>query len=111
MFMRAFSVILALLVSAASAAAQSYPAPAEGDFVAKDVQFENGESMAAVKLHYRTVGTPRKDPDGVVRNGILILHGTGGTGRGFLTEVYAGRLFGKGQLLDAERYFIILPDN
>ncbi len=47
----------------------------------------------------------------MVRNGVLILHGTGGTGRGFLTDGYAGRLFGKGQLLDAERYFIILPDN
>jgi homoserine O-acetyltransferase len=62
-------------------------------------------------MHYRTVGTPRKDADGVVRNAVLILHGTGGSGRGFLSQGYAGRLFGKGQLLDAGSYFIILPDN
>ena len=67
--------------------------------------------MAEVKIHYRTVGSPRKDADGVVRNGVLILHGTGGTGAGFLGQNYGGRLFGKGQPLDAERYFIILPDN
>ena len=44
-------------------------------------RFESGESLPELKLHYRTIGQPRKDADGVVRNGILILHGTGGTGR------------------------------
>ena len=96
---------------AASCEPQSYPAPVEADFVARNYRFESGETLPEVKMHYRTVGTPRKDADGVVRNGVLILHGTGGNGRGFLTDGYAGRLFGKGQLLDAERYFIILPDN
>jgi homoserine O-acetyltransferase len=67
--------------------------------------------MAEVKIHYRTVGTPRKDADGVVRNGVLILHGTGGSGAGFLGRNYGGLLFGKGQPLDAEKFFIILPDN
>jgi homoserine O-acetyltransferase len=57
-----------------------------------------------------TVGTPRKDSAGVVRNAVLIMHGTGGTGRAFLREQFAGVLFGPGQLLDATRYFIILPD-
>jgi homoserine O-acetyltransferase len=54
---------------------------------------------------------PRKGSDGSVRNGVLILHGTGGTGRQFLSESFSGRLFGKGQLLDANQYLIILPDN
>jgi homoserine O-acetyltransferase len=108
--------ILGLLLTAfvsANAFAQpaAYPAPVDGDFVARDFVFTSGERMAEVKIHYRTVGTPRKDADGVVRNGVLILHGTGGTGRGFLGDGYAGRLFGKGQPLDAEKYFIILPDN
>jgi homoserine O-acetyltransferase/O-succinyltransferase len=106
-FLAAFALLLLL---SAPARAQTYPTPVDGDFVARDVRFESGETMAAATLHYRTIGTPRKDADGVVRNGVLILHGTGGNGRGFLTEGYAGRLFGKGQLLDAERYFIILPD-
>jgi homoserine O-acetyltransferase/O-succinyltransferase len=107
-------VILVLLLAVAGPSgvrAPSYPPPAEIDFVVRDFRFQSGEALPEVRLHYRTVGTPRKDADGVVRNAVLILHGTGGTGRGFLSEGYAGRLFGKGQLLDAERYFIILPDN
>ncbi len=110
---RAFFLACAVgvLCGVRSADAQSYPAPAERDFVARNVTFEGGEALPEVKLHYRTLGTPIKSADGVVRNGVLVLHGTGGSGRGFLTEGYAGRLFGKGQVLDAERYFIILPDN
>jgi homoserine O-acetyltransferase len=104
--------LLFLLVANAPAAAQSaFPAPVDGDFVVRDFAFVSGDRLAEVKLHYRTVGTPRKDVDGVVRNGVLILHGTGGTGRGFLSDSYGGRLFGKGQPLDAEKFFIILPDN
>ncbi|MEY4093209.1 MAG: hypothetical protein RLZZ53_408, partial [Acidobacteriota bacterium] len=111
--MARFLTALFVLSIAVNATAQpaAYPAPVEADFVAKDFAFQNGERMAEVKIHYRTVGTPRKDASGVVRNGVLILHGTGGTGGGFLSNSYAGRLFGKGQPLDAERYFIILPDN
>ncbi len=108
---RCAAVVLLTAVTASGAFAQSFPAAVEGDFVARNYRFESGETLPEVKLHYRTVGTPRKDAGGVVRNGVLILHGTGGSGRGFLTEGYAGRLFGKGQLLDAEKYFIILPDN
>ena len=95
----------------AAAQPATYPAPVEGDFIARDFAFGSGERMPEVKIHYRTVGKPIKDADGVVRNGVLILHGTGGTGGSFIGQNYAGRLFGKGQPLDAEKYFIILPDN
>jgi len=106
------AAFLCLLSLATAASAQpSYPAPVENDFVARDVQFQSGERAPEIRLHYRTIGQPRKDADGVVRNAVLILHGTGGSGRGFVSENYAGRLFGPGQLLDAQRYFIILPDN
>ena len=105
-------VLVLWCASVLVAAAQlAYPAPVEGDFVARDLHFDSGDVAAEVRLHYRTIGHPRKDGDGVVRNAVLILHGTGGSGRGFVSDGYAGRLFGKGQLLDAERYFIILPDN
>jgi homoserine O-acetyltransferase len=106
-------VLLTGLVAlpAAAVAQPRYPAPVEADFVVKGFTFASGDSMPEVRLHYRTVGQPRKDADGVVRNGVLILHGTGGTGRGFLGEGYGGRLFGPGQILDAQKYFIILPDN
>jgi homoserine O-acetyltransferase len=63
-----------------------YPAPVDGTFLARDVRFDSGEAAAEIRLHYRTVGRPRPDADGVVRNGVLILHGTGGSGRGFLSD-------------------------
>src|SRR5438034_7045006 len=91
--------------------AADYPAPKEGDFVVKNFQFKSGERMAELKLHYYTLGTPQKDAKGMVRNAVLILHGTGGSGRQFLTPAFGGVLFGAGQLLDAKQYFIILPDN
>jgi homoserine O-acetyltransferase len=106
-----FACCLLTLPGIREASGQSYPVPSERDFVVRNFTFESGETLPEVKLHYRTVGTPIKGADGVVRNGVLILHGTGGSGRGFLTDGYAGRLFGRGQVLDAERYFIILPDN
>src|SRR5437868_6367786 len=95
---------------AAQAARPSYPTPAQGDFVIRDFRFRGGEVLPELKLHYTTVGTPVKDKAGVVRNAVLIMHGTGGTGRAFLREQFAGVLFGPGQLLDATKYFIILPD-
>ena len=110
--MRPFLIACIVVAATATRAqAQPYPAPVDGDFVAKSFRFESGDTLADVKLHYRTIGTPRKDASGAVANAVLVLHGTGGTGRGFVTGGYAGRLFGKGQLLDADRYFIVLPDN
>ena len=46
-----------------------------------------------------------------VTNAVLIMHGTGGSGRSFLSATFGGQLFGAGQLLDATKYFIILPDD
>jgi homoserine O-acetyltransferase len=86
------------------------PTPTEGDFVVRNFRFGTGETLPSLTLHYRTIGTPRRDASGVVRNAVLILHGTGGTGAGFLSRTYGGELFGPGQILDAARYFIILPD-
>jgi len=105
-------MLAVIVVLARSAAAQTpFPTPVERDFVARDVRFESGEMAPEVRLHYRTVGQPRRDADGVVRNAVLILHGTGGSGAGFAGPGYGGLLFGPGQLLDAGRYFLILPDN
>jgi homoserine O-acetyltransferase/O-succinyltransferase len=86
------------------------PQAVEGDYVIRGFRFASGETLPELKLHYRTLGEPRRGADGHVRNAVLILHGTGGSGRGFLSETFGGRLFGPGQLLDAARYFIVLPD-
>jgi homoserine O-acetyltransferase len=98
---------LALAVPAIAADA---PTPFEGDFVLRDFRFATGEALPELRLHYRTFGTPRKDAKGVVRNAVLIGHGTGGSGAQFLRPEFAGELFGAGQLLDASRYFIVLAD-
>jgi len=87
------------------------PAPAEGDFAVKDFRFGSGEVLPQMNLHYATLGSPQRDAAGRVNNAVLILHGTGGSGRQFLQPQFAGELFGPGQLLDATRYFIILPDS
>jgi homoserine O-acetyltransferase len=87
------------------------PAPKDGDFAVKDFRFGSGEVLPKMNLHYATLGTPQRDAAGRVNNAVLILHGTGGSGRQFLQPQFAGELFGPGQLLDATRYFIILPDN
>jgi homoserine O-acetyltransferase len=101
--------VAALLLSFHATAAE-YPAPVEGDFVARDFRFASGESLPELRIHYRTVGTPKKDRAGTVRNAVLIGHGTGGSGAQFIRDEFAGELFGAGQLLDATKYFIVLPD-
>ena len=74
------AALLALLPATAALAA-SYPAPLEADFVIRDFHFASGESLPQLRIHYRTLGQPRTDAHGVVRNAVLILHGTGGERR------------------------------
>lgn len=81
----------------------------EGDFLMRNVTLQGG-TLDTLRLHYTTLGTPRRDAQGVVRNAVLILHGTTGNGRGFLSRAFAGELFGPGQLLDTATHFVILPD-
>lgn len=87
------------------------PPATPGDFILKDFRFASGESLAEVRIHYRTFGTPERDAAGVVRNAVLILHGTGGDGTSLINADFSGELFGPGQPLDAGRYFLIIPDN
>ncbi|WP_202843942.1 alpha/beta fold hydrolase [Luteimonas saliphila] len=85
--------------------------PRAADAVLHDVDFASGEHLPQVRIHYRTLGEPRRDRDGRIDNAVMILHGTGGSGAQFLQPRFADELFGPGQPLDASRYFIILPDN
>ncbi|HKC59109.1 MAG TPA: alpha/beta fold hydrolase [Myxococcales bacterium] len=94
-------MLLAALVLLAAAPA---PAVTEGDYVLKDFKFASGETLPDLRIHYRTLGKY----DG--RNAVLVLHGTGGSGAQFLTDGFAGVLFGPGQLLGADKYFLVLPD-
>ncbi|MEP7271006.1 MAG: alpha/beta fold hydrolase [Acidobacteriota bacterium] len=104
-----FVLGLLLFLAESSVLAQP-PAPESGDFIIEDFRFESGETLRQLKLHYRTLGKPDRDSSGRVLNAVLIMHGTGGTGAQFLSNQFAGTLFGKGQILDIDRFFVILPD-
>jgi homoserine O-acetyltransferase len=105
----------ALALAAVSACAPSKPAPLpqgrSGDFVIHDFRFRSGETLAELRLHYTTFGAPRRDAAGHVTNAVLILHATGGSGENLIRPEFSGQLFGPGQLLDARRYYLILPDD
>ncbi|MGA2421734.1 MAG: alpha/beta fold hydrolase [Candidatus Acidiferrum sp.] len=102
-------IFFALNASAQTAIPSQYPVT-ESDYIAHDFKFRSGEQLPSLKLHYRTLGKPERDAKGQVTNAVLILHGTGGSGQSFLGPQFAGELFGPGQLLDINRYYIVLPD-
>jgi homoserine O-acetyltransferase/O-succinyltransferase len=106
--MRTF--VFFFLVAAGALHAAGYPAPTEGDYTIRDFKFTSGETLPELRLHYRTLGKPEKDGQGVMRNAVLIMHGTTGSGAQFIRPEFAGELFGKDQPLDASKFFIVLPD-
>ena len=107
---RLFLVALLVLAGESMASAQ-YPTPEQGTFILKDFKFRSGSTLPELRMHYRTLGKPERDAAGVVRNAVLIMHGTGGSGAQFIRSEFAGVLFGPGALLDVTRFFIILPDD
>jgi homoserine O-acetyltransferase/O-succinyltransferase len=105
------SFSLAPLLALAQAPAGNGPRAIDGEYVIPDFHFASGEALPELRIHFATLGKPHRDERGRVTNAVLILHGTGGSGHSFLVDRFAGVLFGKGQPLDATRYFIILPDD
>src|SRR5262249_9473562 len=101
---------LVLLLAGSSSRAATIPEPVSGDYVIRGFRFASGETLPELKIHYRTLGSPRRDSKGIVRNAVLILHGTTGSGKGFFSENFAGVLFGPGQLLDSSKYYLVFPD-
>jgi homoserine O-acetyltransferase/O-succinyltransferase len=105
--------LAALAITLATAGrAQDKPkyAAEEGDYVAKDFRFRSSETLPELKLHYRTLGKPVRDRKGHITNAVLVLHGTGGSSQQFLSPQFAEELYGPGQPLDINKYFVILPD-
>src|SRR5450631_4201292 len=95
---------LTLVLLSITAAAADYPAPKQGEWIARDFKFHTGEVMSELKFHYTTIGDPAGIP-------VVVLHGTGGSATSMLTPAFAGELFGPGQPLDAAKYYIIIPDS
>jgi homoserine O-acetyltransferase len=83
----------------------------EGDVVLKDFRFRDGETLPELRIHYTTLGSPHRNSSGAIDNAVMVLHGTGGTGKQFLRPQFADELYGPGQPLDIGKYWIILPDN
>ena len=83
----------------------------EGNFVVRDFRFQNGEVLPELRLHYVTLGTPKRDAAGHITNAVLILHGSTVSGAMFLGADFVGQLFAEGQLLDVGRYYLIIPDS
>ena len=111
--MKFFALMFTAAIGVASAA--DFPRATEADFTARDFRFASGETLPEVRIHYRTFGKIARDAKGRATNVVLIGHGTGGSGAS-LTEppygaaLFAGELFGQGQPLDADKYFVVVPD-
>ena len=89
--------------------------PVEADYVARDFRFADGSTLPEVRIHYRTLGTLRRDAAGHATNVVLVMHGTGGSGASLVDSpngraLFVSELFGPGQPLDAEKFFIVAPD-
>jgi homoserine O-acetyltransferase len=92
------------VVAFSSGASQSR----EGDYVARNFKFASGDSLAELRIHYTTLGTPRRDANGIVRNAVLMLHGTTGSGTGLVRPMSS--LFAPGELLDTTTHYVVFPD-
>ena len=109
--MKALLALLVLLVAAPAAAQTDWAARlTEGDVVLSDFRFRSGEALPELRIHYATLGTPHRDAEGRIDNAVMVLHGTGGSGRQFLAPQFADALYGPGRPLDLARYYVILPD-
>lgn len=112
---RLIAPLALLLASVSPAHAEPWRFSVDGaagvDAVLDDFTFASGEKLPELTLRYITLGTPQHDAKGNVTNAVMILHGTGGTGKQFFQPQFADELFGPGQPLDTARYYIILPDN
>jgi len=107
-------VIAAALPALAQEAADkpntNWPGYQEGDYVVNNYKFASGENLPEVKLHYRTIGTAKKNEAGEVVNAVLLLQGNTGTGANWFRPTLADELFKPGQPLDEGQYYIIMPD-
>lgn len=102
---------IAILFGDRVSRAADVPPVTQGDFVIPDFHFRDGNTLPKVSIHYRTLGTIHRDAKGTVTNAVLIMHGTTGSGGQFINKIFGGELFNPGQLLDAGKYFLVLPDD
>ncbi|HUR45901.1 MAG TPA: alpha/beta fold hydrolase [Candidatus Saccharimonadales bacterium] len=105
-----WTAFILIIASALFSRAGDFPPPTEHDYIIKNFHFRSGESLPELRIHYRSWGKPVRDEHGLVRNAVLVQHGTTGSGSQFTRNEFAGELVNKGQPLDAEKYFIVATD-
>jgi homoserine O-acetyltransferase len=117
MSVRALIVTMLLAVAVPALAQETPKEPAttwpgyhEGDYAVSNYKFTSGDTMPEVKLHYRTIGTEKRNAEGLVVNAVLLLQGNTGTGANWFRPSLADELFKPGQPLDPAKYYIIMPD-
>ena len=103
--MHRFVVAATLALSTHTAAGQRV----EGDYVIRNFRFGTGEALPELRIHYVTLGAPRRDERFITRNAVLMLHGTTGSGTGLVSPM--SPLFAPGAPLDTTRHYVIFPDN
>ena len=108
--MRHILALLARILIATPATAATWPSK-DGDFVIRDFHFRSGENLPELRMHYTVLGTPHRDKAGHIDNAVMVLHGTGGTGKQFLQPQFADELYGPGAPFDLATTYVILPDN
>ena len=104
------AITLCLGIAPGALGQTTWPNQREADFVLKGFRFGSGETLPELRIHYLTIGTAKKNAQGAIVNGVLLLHGTGGSSTSWLQATLANELFSMGQPLDASKYFLIIPD-
>src|SRR5258708_10528495 len=101
-FCASISTVAALLFATTAFAADP-PQQNPGDWTVKELACSRGGVRPECELHYVTIGEQTGEP-------VLVLHGSNGSGQTMLGPQFAGELFGPGQPLDADKYFLIVTD-
>ena len=106
-----FLVIAGLLLSNRIAAADWMAQAQHRTVELRNFTFHTGQTLPSLSMSVYTLGTPRRDEQGRINNALMLLRGTAGSGRSMLRPDFGDELFGPGQALDIDRYYVIAPDN
>ncbi|MFF2090881.1 alpha/beta fold hydrolase [Paenibacillus sp. NPDC058174] len=101
-----FSILFSAIIPS-----QQVPAPVQADAWFDNYKFRSGETLDRLRIHYVTMGTPRRDTYGEIDNAVLVLHWTGASSQNLLAPEFRKALFNPGKPLDAGRYYLIFIDN
>ena len=95
---------------AARATTTSLPVNAGDATIARHV-FRSGDALDGLRIHYSTLGTPRKNAAGEIVNAVLVQHWTTASSVAVQTPEFAEALCAPGRALDPAKYFLVFIDN